>query len=172
MTGCSRYPSADTNIAFMGDSITAHWSLPRSNFGVGGNVTDQMLARFSDEVLGHSYKAVVILGGTNDIHRGNGPISPIVSTAISNLGEMASMAEQDKLLVILCTIPPIPYEEDQVQTLNLAIIKLAHDHNYRLVDYFTPMAGHPEYFLDGIHPNTEGYLVMEKALAAVLPLNY
>jgi lysophospholipase L1-like esterase len=38
-----------------------------------------------------------------------------------------------------------------------------------VVDYFTPMVGHPESFQsDGIHPNSAGYAVMEAALAAVV----
>jgi len=37
-----------------------------------------------------------------------------------------------------------------------------------LVDYFTPLSGHPEFFKDGIHPNAMGYAVMEDALSQVV----
>ncbi|HET6178086.1 MAG TPA: hypothetical protein VFE61_14200 [Candidatus Sulfotelmatobacter sp.] len=46
--------------------------------------------------------------------------------------------------------------------------QLALQQGYLLVDYFTPMSGHPEFFPDGIHPNAAGYAVMEKALSAVV----
>ncbi|HEY6767724.1 MAG TPA: hypothetical protein VI386_23470 [Candidatus Sulfotelmatobacter sp.] len=39
---------------------------------------------------------------------------------------------------------------------------------YLLVDYYTPLVGHPEDFKDGIHPNAAGYVLMEAALSAVL----
>jgi len=31
-----------------------------------------------------------------------------------------------------------------------------------------PDGGHPEYFIDGVHPNATGYTVMEAALSAVV----
>ena len=55
-----------------------------------------------------------------------------------------------------------------IQALNTSIAQLAADNGYLVVDYFTPMVGHPEYFTDGVHPNATGYAVMEKALAAVV----
>jgi hypothetical protein len=51
----------------MGDSITQSWHLPDHNAGVAGQTTVQMLDRFNVDILGHGFKRVVILGGTNDI---------------------------------------------------------------------------------------------------------
>jgi lysophospholipase L1-like esterase len=163
---------ADANIAFMGDSITYGWSLPTTNFGVSGNTTTQMLGRFKFDVLGHGYKAVVILGGTNDLRFLTESLDAGVSDAVANLQAMAEEAESQNILVVLCEIPPLVDEEDQVVAMNAAIIALAKAHHYRLVDYYTPMAGHPEYFVDGIHPNSYGYFVMQQALSKVLPLDY
>ena len=80
---------ADANIAFMGDSITYGWSLPTTNFGVSGNTTTQMLGRFKFDVLGHGYKAVVILGGTNDLRFLTESLDAGVSDAVANLQAMA-----------------------------------------------------------------------------------
>jgi lysophospholipase L1-like esterase len=173
--GCTYYHSrVNPNIAFMGDSITNYWSLPVTNLGVPGNTTTQMLARFPAEVLGNNYKAMVLLGGTNDVRVVHQPIGPVVDTAISNISEMASQAEANNLEVVLCLIPPIQIETDtvRVEALNTAIQALAAEHNYKLRDYYTPMVGHPEYFKDTLHPNAQGYAVMQKALAVVIPLDY
>ena len=171
LTGCStEIPRANSNIAFMGDSITAFWWLPKANLGVYGNTTTQMLARFPEEVLGHGYRAVVILGGTNDIR---GTYTPAEQTlAISNIGQMAAMAEKEGMEVILCEIPPIRGETERVVPFNAALASYAAEHGYKLVNYYAPMAGHPEYFRDGLHPNDLGYFAMQSVLTPVIPLDY
>lgn len=172
--GGSLAPSvkANANIAFMGDSITYGWKLPTTNFGVSGNTTAQMRGRFADEVLGHGYKAVVILGGTNDMRDLDQPLADGVAAAAANLQAMAAEAKSENMLVVLCKIPPIVNLDDRATAMNAAIAALANANHYPLVDYYTPMAGHSDYFVDGIHPNAEGYYVMQLALSDVLPLDY
>jgi len=172
VTGCGGAFHANSNIAFMGDSITNYWSLPATNFGVPGNTTTNMLDRFSGEVLGHGYKAVVILGGSNDIRNVNTSVDEEVATVVANLQAMAEDARKDNFVVVLCDLPPIANDDARVVPLNAAITSLAKANKYRLVDYYTPMAGHPEYFKDGLHPNDSGYAVMAAALSEVLPLDY
>ncbi len=65
-TGCKLY-KASPDTAFLGDSITQGWAYPSVNLGIFGNTTGQMAARFPSQILGHHYKQVVILGGTNDV---------------------------------------------------------------------------------------------------------
>jgi lysophospholipase L1-like esterase len=163
---------ANANIAFMGDSITDYWSLPTTNLGVAGNSTLQMLDRFSSQVLGHGYRAVVILGGTNDLRYVVGPYVPEVNVALKNIESMASLAEAAGIEVVLCTLPPIQDETPRVVLINQGIAALAAAHQYKLVDYYTPMADHPEYFYDQVHPNAAGYAVMQAALTEVIPLDY
>jgi lysophospholipase L1-like esterase len=163
---------ANANIAFMGDSITFRWTLPTTNFGISGNTTAQMRFRYKGDVIGHGYKAVVILGGTNDLLHISLPLDQAISAAVINLQAMAEEAEADNIHVVLCEIPPIVNLDDQVVPLNQAIAAMAKAHSYPLVDYYTPMVGHPEYFIDGIHPTTAGYAVMQQALAQVLPIDY
>ena len=156
----------------MGDSITALWFLPKSNLGISGNTTTQMLDRFSRDISTHEYKAVIILGGTNDVRILSRPIQEEVSIASSNIEQMAALAEKQNLTVVLCGIPPIRGQNARVETLNTAIAGLAEKHQYKYVDYYTPMVGHPEYFRDGEHPNNQGYFVMLATLEKVLPLNF
>jgi len=163
---------ANVNIAFLGDSITYRWPLPGSNLGVSGNTTTQMRNRFKADVPGHGYKAIVILGGTNDMRNVTGSVEDAVTLAAENLQWMAEEAESEKLLVVLCKIPPIANEDDRVVQMNAAIAGLAKAGGYKLVDYYSPMVGHSSYFVDGVHPNADGYAVMQYALNEVLPLDY
>lgn len=156
----------------MGDSITQRWWLPSSNLGLSGDTTAGMLKRFPLEVLQHDYRAVVILGGTNDMRLTGASIEEEAAKAMSNIAAMAAIADAAGITVVLCTIPPIQGEESRSEGLNAEITSFAESHHYKLVNYYTPMSGHPEYFVDYLHPNVEGYMVMRSALIAVLPQNY
>lgn len=157
----------NTSTVFMGDSITAYWPLPDNDVGVVGDHTDDMVHRFPTEVLGNGYARVVILGGTNDI------LNPIADSgdALSAIASMAQMGRAANMQVILCKVPNMEGYADlaqQVIDFNAALANYAATNNYLLVDYYTPLVGHPEYFKDGIHPNAAGYALMEAALSAVL----
>jgi lysophospholipase L1-like esterase len=168
--GCGEIQQANANIAFMGDSITALWWLPKTNFGISGNTTTDMKMRFRHDVVGHGYKYVVILGGTNDMRKLQYTVDEEVTTAIANLDLMRGWAEADGLEVVLCTIPPIRGQNTRVEPLNAAIEAYAHEHQLKLVKYFDAMNNHPEYFRDGEHPNDHGYIIMQHTLNAVLPI--
>ena len=163
LTGCG----VEFDNVFMGDSITAAWSVPGKNLGVPGNTTAKMLLRFPDEVPGHGYKTFVFLGGTNDI-RYDIPIED----ALGNITTMAKAARQAGMAVVLCELSPNYQDkfthDPDIRALNKMIVQLAASENYFLVDYYDPMVGHPEYFLDGLHPNAVGYAVMDRALLPVL----
>jgi lysophospholipase L1-like esterase len=153
----------------MGDSITAYWPLPYNNLGVAGNHASEMLARFPSQVLGQGYSRVVILAGTDDFW------FPIAGSdqAIQQIAEMAQMASAAGIEVVLCELPPlapgngIDYTT-YVLAFNASLQQLAALNGYLLVDYYDPMVGHPEYFVDGVHPNQTGYYYMTIALSSVV----
>src|SRR6185437_2711731 len=67
---------SSARVVFMGDSITDFWHLEHNfgtrdyiNRGISGQTTPQMLLRFMADVVALKPKAVVILGGTNDLAR-------------------------------------------------------------------------------------------------------
>jgi lysophospholipase L1-like esterase len=162
--GCGSFVGQNV---FMGDSITAFWSLPGVNLGVSGNTTPEMLARFPGEVLGHGYRTFVLLGGINDIRYGHTP-----AEALSNIAVMAQDARSAQMIVVLCELTP-DYQDHfkhdpDIRALNASIEQLVQSEHYLLVDYYDPMYGHPEYFRDGLHPNAQGYEVMDRALVPVL----
>jgi lysophospholipase L1-like esterase len=173
LTGCHLI-HAGPDVAFLGDSLTQGWSYPTVNYGVHGNTTAQMVGRFNGLIPGHGYRTVVLLGGTNDVLLG---IDPDVT--IQNLEKLADETIEQHAEPVLCEIPPIFHSYDpavtkdfgpQVIDLNRRIVKLAATHNWKLVDYYTPIAGHPSDSSDGVHMKRKGYLAMERALLHQLPL--
>jgi len=156
---------APASIAFLGDSLTEGWVYPRTNLGTYGNTTAQMVARFPTQIQGHRYKRVVILGGTNDILLGIDS-----SATIDNLQTLGNYTIQAGAQPVLCEIPPIFHGSDpadktdysnKVRMLDLQISQLAAAHKWKLIDYYHPLLGHPEYSSDGVHMKHRGYIVME-----------
>jgi lysophospholipase L1-like esterase len=158
-----RLNHASPRVAFLGDSITQGWDFPRVNFGIRGQTTAQMLARFPRQVAGHGFRQVVILGGTNDTLLG---IDQVMT--IANLSKMVDLARSAGVEPVLAEIPPIYYEDGkmlgQTQLLNARIRNLAAQKRVKLVDYYDALLGHPEVYSDGIHLKRRGYLRMEWAL--------
>jgi lysophospholipase L1-like esterase len=115
-----RAPDAG-RVVFMGDSITDFWRLEESfpgkpyvNRGIGGQVTSQMLVRMYPDVLALRPEAMVILAGTNDISRNNGPTT--AEMIEQNIMAMTELAQHHGIKVLLCSILPVsdyPYLAQQ-----------------------------------------------------------
>src|SRR5260370_29030945 len=102
--------AAAGTVAFMGDSITANWNLaaydtsPTLNFGRTGDNTEQMLARFHNQVIDSDPAVVVILGGINDFQeRGQSGANT------DSIRAMASSASSAGINAILCSLRPSDY---------------------------------------------------------------
>jgi lysophospholipase L1-like esterase len=159
----------NSGTVFLGDSITQWWNLPINNQGIAGELASDMLARFSNDVLGHGYTRVVILAGTNDFFLLNQPDPDV---ALADIEQMAAMGRQAGMEVVVCTLPAITanpsFYAPFYGPFNQSLTNFATANNYPIVDYYTLTLGHPEYYIEGVHPNATGYAVMEKALAAVV----
>lgn len=185
--GFGRYAEANktvkipSEVVFMGNSITDGWWPADSTFfisngyidrGISGQTTSEMLVRFRPDVLDLKPKAVVILAGINDIARNNGYIS--LEHTFGNIVSMVELAKAHNIKVILCSVMPafdFPWRPglepaDKVIQLNKMIKAYADTHKLPYVDYHSAMKdernGLPEkYSKDGVHPNLEGYKIME-----------
>jgi lysophospholipase L1-like esterase len=153
----------------MGASIIQYWHLPLHNGGIGRQTTSEVLARFKSEVVGHGYERVIILCGTNDILQNTPNLVTEISANLKSMGEIATEAG---LEFVLSELPPAVWAgmdlSSTISAVNAAIAQLAKEQGYLLVGYFSPMSGHPEFFLDGVHPSPAGYAAMEKALSAIV----
>ncbi len=113
-----KQPADPKRVVFMGDSITDGWRLadyfpgkPYVDRGIGGQVTQQMLVRMYQDVIDLKPAAMVVLAGTNDIARNNGPeTAEMVQQALM---AMTELAQAHGIKVILCSILPVsdyPYQ--------------------------------------------------------------
>jgi lysophospholipase L1-like esterase len=105
-------PAVPGRVIFMGDSITDGWRLaemfagkPYVNRGISGQTTAQMLVRMYPDVIALKPAAVIILAGTNDIARNNGPQT--LEMIQQNVMAMAELAKVHDIKVILSAIMPI-----------------------------------------------------------------
>ena len=190
-----RYSKANSEVTakplavLMGDSITDGWYSNDADFfkannllgrGISGQVTSHMLTRFRRDVVDHHPKYVVILAGINDIARNNGYIS--LENTFGNIVSMCEIAKANKIKPVLCTLVPSAYirwrpaikdTKEQVAALNAMIKEYAKAHHYKVVDYATVLADEKgetrsDLSKDSVHPNLEGYKIMEEALMKVI----
>ncbi len=130
------------------------------NAGVTGNLTSEMRARFSRDVIAYKPKFVLIMGGTNDISDRYG-ISQ--ATVIANLKAMVRSAKAAKITPILMAIPPQQSYGSvaKVKSLNAAIYRLANNEKIYYVDSYGPLATSAgviksAYTTDGLHLSYAG----------------
>lgn len=186
----------EQRVVFMGDSITDSWDDPKYvgffpgkpyiNRGISGQTTPQMLIRFRRDVIEHKPRVVVILAGTNDLAGNTGPTT--LEAIQDNLASMAELATAHGIRVVFASVLPVSdYEmrdgKQIVQTVRrppaqiLALNKwmkdyaAAHRHGY--LDYFTAMVDDKGFLKDelsddGLHPNTQGYVVMAPLAEAAI----
>lgn len=174
-------PIDDNRIVFMGNSITQGWIEQRPQFfannpfinrGVSGQTTPQMLIRFRQDVVDLKPKVVVILAGTNDIAGNTGPST--LDMILDNLKSMSEIAKANRIEVILSSVLPAfdyPWRPGlnpniKIPQLNKMIKDYCDKNDVIYLDYFSAMVdernGLPlKYSSDGVHPNEEGYKVME-----------
>jgi lysophospholipase L1-like esterase len=171
----------ENRVVFMGNSITEGWSLFDKNFfndnpyinrGISGQTTPQMLLRFRKDVIELQPKIVVILAGINDIAENTGPIP--LEDVFGNIVSMSQLAEANGIKVILCSVLPVydfPWHPginpaEKVVMLNEMIKSYCQKNNITYADYYSAMVDErkgldKKYSEDGVHPNLEGYNVME-----------
>ncbi len=158
---------ASSRVAFMGDSLTQGWSFPRANFGVYGQTTAQMRARFPGQIDSGGFLRVVILGGTNDTLLGLDR-----EVTLQNLGMMVDEARAHGVEPVLAEIPPI-YRGNgvylrAVEGLDAGIVELGQRKRVPVVDYFSALTGQQRSYSDGVHLRRRGYLRMEWALVKTI----
>jgi len=173
----------EKRVVFMGNSITEFWKTIDGDFftrnksfvdrGISAQTTPQMLVRFRDDVINLNPSAVVILAGTNDIAGNTGPTT--IEKIFGNIVSMAELAKANKIKVILCSVLPV-YEYSwspglepagKIIKLNAMLQAYCKENKLVYVDFHSALADEKmgmkaEYSPDGVHPNLEGYQVMDK----------
>lgn len=180
--------SNEKPIVLLGDSITEFWKTNDPDFfsshnlldrGISGQTTPQMLLRFRQDVIDLQPSKVVILAGINDIAENTGPIT--IEAIYGNIVSMVELAKANKIKVVLCAVLPSNafywnpkiQPADKVIALNQMIKRYAYKNKIPYVDYYTAIVNESKgldkkYGEDGVHPNLEGYKIMESLLVKVL----
>ena len=173
-------------VVLMGNSITEFWMETHPQFfadnhlvgrGIGGQESYEMLARFRQDVLALSPRAVVINCGTNDIAENFCPYDEDIT--MDNIKSMTELALHNGITVILSSVLPCDHfiwnrsvrnVPQKVRSLNARIMELAEQLSLPYIDYYNAMvyneggAINPAYSEDGVHPNSLVYSVMEPLL--------
>ena len=168
-------------VVFMGDSITELWKIAHPDFfgenyidrGVGGQTTAQMLVRFRQDVIALKPAVVHILAGTNDFAGNAGPTT--LEAIKNNIASMVDLAIANDIRVVLGSVPPsgsFPWRPtvlepaQHIVEMNEWLRRFAREKSLIYVDYHEPLADERDamkqtFSNDGVHPNRDGYSVME-----------
>jgi lysophospholipase L1-like esterase len=168
-----------TRVACIGDSITELSNYPNnlqtmlganynvSNFGVSGSTV--LLNSYNPYISQKAFQRakeflpniVVILLGTNDART---DIYQSIDEFVADYEQLVRevQALESKPKIFLVKPPPIFDNDLNLSNANLLegviprIEQVAKALGLTTIDVYTPLVNHPEYFVDGVHPNNEG----------------
>ena len=174
-------------VVLVGDSITEWWLDADPAFfgrgmidrGIASQTSQQILARFYQDVVELRPRAVHIMAGANDVAGNLGPSR--ARDVINNIAAMIDIAKENRIAVILGSILPAADFEwspgvapaPKIAALNRDLRALAIRRGVIFADYHAAMvrsdggmrAGISS---DGVHPNRKGYAIMEPIASSAL----
>jgi lysophospholipase L1-like esterase len=174
-------------VACLGDSITNMTDYPADlqallgqnssvrNFGMDGatvNFDSNRTYYFSDEYFaarGFLPTTVIIMLGTNDART---TIYSQIDHFVSDYEHMIGKVENfsSKPQIFLVEPPPIYSNTMNLNGTNLVqgviprIQQVADKLHLPIIDIYTPLLNHPDYFTDGVHPNSRGAQVIANTI--------
>lgn len=182
-------PFDSTRVVFVGNSITQHWisfdpvffeTNDYINRGIQAETMPQILGRFQNDVINLHPSIVVIGGGINDIAENSGPYNE--DYTVNTIAKMVELVQGHGTKVILTSVlpakkfdwnPKIENVPEKIEALNERIKAYADVNNIPYVDYHSHLVNeervlNPKYAVDWVHPNKEGYLIMEPLVQAAI----
>ena len=153
----------------------AYWIMRRHpdwkvlNRGVNGERSDQILKRFSSDVVPFKPRIVVVLAGVNDLYRGYPP-----RHVEEQLKRIYDSAAKEQIRVVACTILPYngmsPSVRSRIQEVNGWIRSYSGKHHLGFCDTFHLLENpkRPWNLIsspDRLHPDVAGYRKMGEAIA-------
>ena len=173
-------------VVFLGDSITEYWGLHSGtwfappqwlNRGIGGQTTQQLLLRERNDALDLHPRAIVIEGGGNDMRLGFSP-----EAIRDNIASIAELARAHRVTVFIAGMAPVcdcvrPLTGlrtvERIHRLNALLQQLCREQHWTYLDFNTPLADadglmRKELTVDGVHPNTDGYKLLEPVVLEAL----
>jgi acyl-CoA thioesterase-1 len=168
-----------TRVACIGDSITQFSTYPNDlqimlgtsynvrEFGVSGSTV--LFSSFTPYIDQREFQRakqflpniVIIMLGTNDAREDYyQSIANFVADYEQLVCEVQALESKPKIFLV--TPPPIFDNDLDLSNVNMldgvipGIGQVAEELSLTLIDVYTPLVNHPEYFSDGVHPNNEG----------------
>jgi lysophospholipase L1-like esterase len=157
----------------------AYWlmkSQPRwhvLNHGINGQRSDQIAARFDDDVVASSPQAVVIIAGVNDVYQGRD-----ADHVQAHLQSMYARAKAAGIKTVAGSIIPYntatPDQNARMRAINQWIrATAALDATVAFADTRAAVAapGQPDLLIsspDGLHPDADGYRLMARVIERAL----
>jgi lysophospholipase L1-like esterase len=151
----------------------AHSDWQVVNQGVNAERSDQIRARFEEDVVGRQPAVVVIIAGVNDVYQGRDP-----ARVTAELEAMYGSAKAAGIKVVAGSIIPYntatPEQNARMHAINGWIEKrAASDPNMRFVDTRAAVAApeRPDQLAsspDGLHPDAAGYRRMAEVIAPAI----
>lgn len=176
-------------VVLMGNSITDFWPARGSHLfethpeivgrGIAGQTSYQFLLRFRNDVIDLKPEIVIINYGTNDIAENAGPYNEDIT--FGNVKSMVDLARANGIKVILASClpaegfswrPSVSDSMDKIRSLNKRVSEYAAAEGIPYIDYFSALVNEKGTAMDSryanetpaVHPNKDGYAVMESLL--------
>ena len=173
-------PITENSIIFLGNSITDNCDWAELfqnpnilNRGIGGDDTDGILERIS-EITERNPSKVFIMIGTNDLAYGKN-----VEHVLSNYQMIIDSIQLNSPETEIYIQSVLPVDQnihwtrsnDDLVLINEGLVKLSSDKNVTFINLYPlfviddpEVKLNPEYSLDGLHVNGNGYLIWKDAI--------
>ncbi len=169
------YPVAAGDVVFVGDSITAgaQWNelfpgVPVRNRGIGGDRTEDILARFDPLAVGPASKVFLKIG-TNDLGAGIDE-----ATVLENYEKILDRFEREApstTVYVQSVLPRASSYREVVESLNVGIEALAAERGLEFIDLYPAFLDEDGSIrdvlsYDELHLTGEGYRLWQEQLDA------
>ncbi len=181
-------------VACLGDSITELTGYPEylqklmgnasvvCNFGFSGSTV--IFNTSEPYYFNHEFKnakyfeptTVIIMLGTNDAHPDvYSQISAFVPNYVTLIRSIQAISSKPQIFLV--EPPPIFNNtlgvgiDGYLQGVIPSIKEVANQTGLPIIDVYTPLINHPEYFTDGLHPNGDGAKIIANTIYAAITSN-
>lgn len=164
-------------IVFLGDSITRKWDLAAAfpqlhlaNRGIAGDTTRGMLCRLQETVLNLHPKAIVLMGGINDLSQSPRGTPQTVAANVRAMLEQIRTAQPHTPVLVCETLPSTSAPQTTVAAVNAAVdAAIADFQNVQRIRTYAAFLNpdgteNRSLYVDGTHPNAAGYAVWAKIM--------
>ncbi len=179
-----RVKDAKSDLVFVGDSITHRWGsigkevwreyygeIHPVNLGISGDRTESILWRMQNGNLdGKDPKMVVVLAGTNNIHRDSAKeIAEGVEAIVEEILTRCPSSQVLLMGVFPRSANPKATEREKIEKINRLLALMDNDPRVVFLDISDQLAEpdgslSKERFPDALHPSEEGYRIWAQAM--------